>query len=216
MYGALAADWPVLLLILGGFVAGALFYPHLPDRVPSHWNFRGEVDGYSSRLWGAIGIPLMNAGIYVLMTVLPAIDPRRQNYARFAGVYRMLKFILTAFLTMVYFLVLFNSLGFRVPVERVMPFSVSLLFLLIGNSMGKIRPNYFVGIRTPWTLASEQVWRKTHRLGGFFFVGAGLTGMAASLLGGATGGIVVLAALAAAIIVPVVYSCIEYRRESRE
>lgn len=91
-------DWPAILLVLASLVAGVLVYPYLPDQVPSHWNIKGEVDGYSSRLWGAYGIPLLNAGIYLLMLITPRIDPRRNNYAKFAGTYRILKIMMICFL----------------------------------------------------------------------------------------------------------------------
>jgi uncharacterized membrane protein len=209
----LAADWPALLLILGGLAAGVLLYSHLPDRVPSHWNIRGEVDAYSSRFWGAFGIPLMNAGIYVLMSALPSIDPRRQNYAKFAGTYRQFKLLMAVFFTGLYSLVIANSLGYRVPVDRVVPFGISLLFLVIGNFMGQIRHNYFVGIKTPWTLANEEVWRKTHRLGGFVWVASGVAGMVGALVGGTVGLVLLITAFSAAVVLPVVYSYIEFKRQ---
>jgi len=89
----LRRDWPLLALLLGLLALGIYFYPQLPERVPSHWNVRGEVDGYSSRFFGAFGLPLMNLGIYVLMLVVPSLDPKRANYQRFAGAYNV---ILTA------------------------------------------------------------------------------------------------------------------------
>lgn len=210
--GVLAADWPAVLLILGGLIAGVLLYPHLPDRVPSHWNIRGEVDAYSSKFWSAFGIPLMTAGIYVMMLVLPALDPRKQNYARFAGAYRLLKLILAAFFSGVYLLVVTSALGYPIPVDRAMQFGVSLLILLLGNLMGQLRHNYFVGIKTPWTLASETVWQKTHRFGGRVWVTAGFTGILGSLIGGSIGVALLIAALAAAGLVPIVYSYLAFRK----
>lgn len=206
------SELPLIFIILVSLAAGALLYDQLPDRVPSHWNIRGEVDGYSSRFWGAFGIPLLNAGIYVMMLVLPLIDPRRDNYQKFAGAYRVFRVVFVVFMTGVYLLVLATVFGARIPVDRAMMAGISILFLVLGNYMGQIRHNYFVGIKTPWTLANEEVWQKTHRLGGRLWVAAGLTGLIASFIGGTWGGIVLGISLGASAIIPMVYSYLEFKR----
>lgn len=209
------SEWPLWLLIVAGLVLGAAVYPQLPERVASHWNYRGEVDGYSSRCWGAFGIPLMTAGIYLGMLLLPLIDPRRQNYEKFAGAYRVIKAVLVIFMTGIHLIVVLNALGFQLPVDRIVMTGVSLLFLIIGNYMGQFRHNYFVGIKTPWTLASAEVWRKTHRLGGRLWVVAGVLGLVGAVLRGPVGGAVLVTALVLAAIVPIVYSYLEFRRISK-
>lgn len=206
------SELPMVLLILGSLAAGALLYDSMPDRVPSHWNIRGEIDAYSSRFWGAFGIPLLNAGIYVMMLVIPLIDPRRENYRKFAGAYRIFRTVLVVFMTGVYLLVLASAFGYRIPVDRAVMAGVSILFLIMGNYMGQVRHNYFVGFRTPWTLANEQVWQKTHRLGGRLWVAAGAIGLVASLLGGTWGGVLLGISIGAAAIIPMVYSYVEFKR----
>lgn len=209
------SEWPLWLLIVAALVLGVAVYPQLPEQVASHWNYRGEVDGYSSRNWGAFGIPLLTAGIYLGMLLLPLIDPSRQNYEKFAGAYRVIKAMLVIFMTGLHLVVILNALGFQVQVDKVVMGGVSLLILIIGNFMGQFRHNYFIGIKTPWTLASEVVWRKTHRLGGRLWVAAGILGLAGTLLGGPTGGLLLAAALALAVIIPFVYSYLEFRRLSK-
>lgn len=206
------SELPMVLLILGSLAAGALLYDSLPDRVPSHWNIRGEIDAYSSRFWGAFGIPLLNAGIYVMMLVTPLIDPRRENYRKFAGAYRVFRTVFVVFMTGVYLLVLASAFGYRIPVDRAVMAGISILFLVMGNYMGQVRHNYFVGFKTPWTLANEQVWQKTHRLGGRLWVAAGAIGLVASLLGGTRGGVLLGISIGAAAIIPMVYSYIEFKR----
>ncbi len=206
------SELPMVLLILGSLAAGALLYDSLPDRVPSHWNIRGEIDAYSSRFWGAFGIPLLNAGIYVMMLVTPLIDPRRENYRKFAGAYRVFRTVFVVFMTGVYLLVLASAFGYRIPVDRAVMAGISILFLVMGNYMGQVRHNYFVGFKTPWTLANEQVWQKTHRLGGRLWVAAGAIGLVASLLGGTRGGVLLGISIGAAAIIPMVYSYVEFRR----
>ncbi len=209
----LRKDWMAVALIAASFAAGAMVYPHLPDMVPSHWNIKGQVDGYSSKFWGGFGIPLLMAGIYLLMTVLPKLDPRRENYSRFRGAYSLMKLLFAAFFAWLYAVILFNSLGLQFPVDRAVIPAVGLLFMVIGNVMGQFRHNYFVGIKTPWTLASQEVWQKTHRLGSRVWVVSGMA-MAISgfILGGQKGFPVFAAALGASIIVPVVYSWILYKK----
>ena len=208
----LKADWYVIILIIATLAAAAYFYPQLPERVPSHWNIQGRVDGYSSRFWGAFGIPLMNAGIYLMMVFLPLIDPRRENYVKFAATYRILRLVLVCFFTGLYVVVILASLGYPVAVNRLVPLGVSLLFIVIGNYMGRFKHNYFVGIRVPWTLASEEVWRKTHRLAAPMWVIAGLLGIVGAIIGGAVVMWLLLVPLALATIIPIAYSYLIYKQ----
>jgi uncharacterized membrane protein len=208
----LAEDWLIILLILVSLFAGLLLYPHLPEQVPSHWNIRGEIDAYSSRFWGSFGIPFMTAGIYILMVLLPLIDPGRKNYLKFTRAYWVLKVTLVVFMTGLYAIVILSSLGYQIPVGKTVIGCVGLLFIVFGNYMGQFRHNYFVGIRTPWTLANEQVWRKTHRLGGKIWVLAGLLGLVAAYFGDMTGAIILGISIGLAAIVPTVYSYLEFRR----
>lgn len=209
-------DWLAVSLILASLITGVLVYPHLPDLVPSHWNVQGQVDSYSSKIWGAFGLPLMAAGIYLLMVLVPRIDPRRENYARFRGAYRFLKLALAVFLVLLYVIILMNAMGYRVSVDRAVVTAVGLLFMVLGNFMGQLRHNYFVGIKTPWTLASEEAWQKTHRFAARLWVGAGLvTALSGLLLGGQKGLVIIVAALGTAAIVPVIYSYLLFKNQTR-
>ncbi len=211
----LLSDWPLILIILCCFIAGAVLYSHMPERVPGHWNFKGEVDRYTSRFGGAFSMPLVTTGIYIMLLVLPLIDPRRENYQKFTGAYRVMKFILVVFMAFIYLVTMLSTFGYNVPVGVVTMAGVSLLFIVLGNYMGQIRHNYFVGIKTPWTLANEQVWQKTHRLGGKLWVAAGLISLVASLIGGITGWIIMGVSLGIATVIPIIYSYLEFRRETK-
>ncbi|OPY58442.1 MAG: Immunity protein SdpI [Pelotomaculum sp. PtaU1.Bin035] len=212
-YTFIREEWPLLLIIIGALIAGFIIYPHLPEQVASHWNLKGEVDRYSSRTWGAFGIPIMTTAIYIMMLLLPLIDPRKQNYQKFTGAYRLFRAVMVVFMIGLYAVIVANALGCQVPVGRVVITGVALLFIVMGNFMGQIRQNYFVGIKTPWTLANEAVWQKTHRLAGRLWVGAGLIGLAAALAGGAVGAVIMGASLGVAVIIPVVFSYLEFRRQ---
>ena len=104
-------DWPLWVWMVGLLIAGFLLYPILPERVPSHWNIRGEIDAYATRIFGAFFAPLLNIGLYLLMLVLPLVDPRRENYARFVGAYRLIRWGIVLFISGLYLATLMVSLG---------------------------------------------------------------------------------------------------------
>jgi len=179
---SLKKDWPLLLLILFSIVLGIYVYPMLPDQVPTHWNFNGEIDGYSSKTFGAIGLPLIILGTYILFLVLPIIDPKKENYQKFTRTYLILKYVLVIFFFLLYIATIGVSLGYPVNINRIVPMGIAILFLLLGNYLSTVRHNYFMGIRTPWTLANEQVWTKTHRIGGKLWVFSGMIGLIAQIV----------------------------------
>ncbi len=207
----LKKDWYILVLILATFLAGLYFYPDLPAKVPTHWNISGKIDGWSSKAFAVWFFPLLNLGIYFMMLLLPRIDPRRENYKRFAGAYNLIRLALHIFLAFIYLLTLYAAFGHEVKVDIFVKFSVSLLFLILGNYMGKIKHNYFVGIKTPWTLANEEVWTKTHRFAGPFWVGAGILGLLLSFFRTAWAGYLLFASYLVMGLVPIIYSYIIYK-----
>ncbi|RDV84715.1 SdpI family protein [Ammonifex thiophilus] len=210
-WGSLKPDWP-LWLVLGGMLAAAfILYPLLPERVPVHWNWRGEVDGYGTRLQGAFTAPLLALGIYLLMLVTPLIDPRRRNYARFSGAYRLLRWGFVLFMAGIYGVWMAAALGYPVDIGLAVKMGISLLFLTAGNVMGQVRHNYFVGIRTPWTLASEEVWRRTHRLAGRVWVLGSLICLLLAFFQGLWSEITFFAVTTLMVLVPVVFSFLCYR-----
>ena len=162
-----------ILLILSAVIASFYFYANFPEQVPIHWNAAGEPDNYGSRALGAFLFPAIIIGMYVMFLFLPLIDPKKQRYDQFKKVYHIFKTILLFVFTVIYFIASFNALGFFVPIEIWIPVLIGLLFIVLGNYMSKIKPNWFVGIKTPWTLSSEEVWNKTHRVGGKVFIASG-------------------------------------------
>ena len=173
--------WPVFLIAVA-VVASVWSYPELPAQVAIHWNVYGQPDGYGSRLFAAAFIPCIMVGVTALFAVLPKIDPRRENYASFTFGFRTIFMATLALLLVVHLLVLAAGLGYKIDASYVFPLVIGALFVACGNVMPTFRHNYFVGIRTPWTLASEDVWRKTHRVGGKLFFASGLLMIASSLL----------------------------------
>lgn len=191
-------------------------YGRLPDPMPVHWNIHGQVDDYGSRFLGAFLNPLIMLAIAVLIPVLPRIDPRGRNYEKFSATYHTM---MNATLTLMFGIHLFalgSALGMDIPMARVVPAGVGILFIVMGNLLPRVRPNWMVGIRTPWTLSSDRVWERTHRVGGYLMMGAGVALVLAApfapvfvtlvlILGGA-----VVASLGA-----VIYSYVVWRQERR-
>lgn len=159
-------DWYLFLIMLIPLVIALYLYPKLPEQIPTHWNIDGKIDDYSSKAFAAWFFPLLNLALYFFMLIAPIIDPRRRNYFRFAGAYRIFRVFFSVFMSSIYLVTLLIALGYDIRVDLFIKIAVALLFMVIGNFMGKFQHNYFVGIKTPWTLANEEVWRKTHRLGG--------------------------------------------------
>ncbi|KPU43148.1 immunity protein SdpI [Oxobacter pfennigii] len=209
----LKKDWILLLLILAGFCMSIYFYPALPDRVPSHWNIHGEIDGYMNRFWGAFLMPLMNAGFYFFFIFLPYLDPRKNNYNYFSSAYRAIRYMLHIFFVGIQIVTLMAALGYPIKIQVIVPAGVSLLFILLGNVMGKVKHNYFVGIRTPWTLSNEEVWRKTHRLAGPLWVAGGILCLILSFLNSRITSMLFFLVIVIIAAVPTVYSYILFRND---
>jgi uncharacterized membrane protein len=142
----------------------------LPARVPIHWNLRGQIDGWASKPFGMLVLPVMSLGIIALLHVLPRFDPKLRRsggaHGRMQSVLGILRLVLAVFFLALFCLQVAAALGHTVAVGRIMPAATLLLLAIIGNYLSTLRPNYFAGIRTPWTLESPATWRATHRLGG--------------------------------------------------
>jgi len=168
--------WPIILILLA-IISSFYFYANFPEQVPIHWNFAGEPDNWSSRAVAAFLFPGIILGMYLLFLFLPLIDPKKERYQQFKKVYHIFKGFIIFFMIAIYFITGFNALGYDISVGLWIPLLVGILFIIIGNYMGKIKPNWFMGIRTPWTMSSEEVWNKTHRVGGKIFMIGGLAMM---------------------------------------
>jgi uncharacterized membrane protein len=167
---SLRSEVPQLALIAAMFVLAAWAWPRLPAQIPTHWNVQGEVDGHGNKFVGLLVLPLTVLGIYFLMMLLPLFDPGRANYRNFAKTYNVLRLGFVAFMAVFYGATVAAAFGRPVDMTLVAFLGTAILFCVIGNLMGKIRPNWFVGVRTPWTLSSKQSWDKTHRLAGWLFL----------------------------------------------
>jgi uncharacterized membrane protein len=186
-------------------------------RLPAHWNLAGEVDSWAPK-WVALMIPAsVTAGVSLLFYYLPALEPRREGLERSRGLYLWGWTSLLLVCSALELVLVGLALHWPVPANQVVLGSVGVMLILIGNQLGKSRSMYLIGLRTPWTLASEDVWIKTHRLGGKLMVGGGLIMVATALLPLPSGIFATVLAVVVGVAagVPVIYSYLLWRRERR-
>ncbi len=211
----LKKDIILLGIILLPLVFTAILWNRFPDTIPTHFGWDGKPDAYSGEVTGLLMLPGLNLGLYFVLLVIPLIDPKKKNYIYFADKFRIIRIGIHAFLSLLTTFVIFYSLGYLSDFSLMLQLSICLLFLILGNYMGNIRQNYMVGIRTPWTLSSERVWTKTHRLGAKVWVAGSfvmlilLPLLPLSLRQASFIGYIITITL-----IPTIYSYIEYRKSS--
>jgi uncharacterized membrane protein len=163
------------LAIIGAmFLAAFATLPTAPDRVTVRWDLQGRPSGYADPAFALLMPPIVTLFIYLALRYLPLIDPGRANYATFASTYALVRWIFVLFMAGVYAVIHLALRGVAIEVGVVVPLALGILFVIFGNVMGKLRPNWFIGIRTPWTLSSKRSWTQTHAVGGRVFVLIGL------------------------------------------
>jgi uncharacterized membrane protein len=201
------------LLVAIAFIASAVAWPRIPERVPVHWTLAGEVDRYGTRLEAALIMPVAMLLLWALMRFLPRIDPRRASYARMAGTYELVISLLLATFLAIHATVLGVALGYAVPMGTVVPLIIGLLLIVLGNVLPRARPNWWFGVRTPWTLSSDRVWARTHRLAGHAMFFAGLAFVAMAFVDAPWASTVLVVAIVGSLLAPVVYSYVAWRQE---
>ena len=194
------------------FIVSLAVYPVLPDTVVSHWNASGVPDGSMGKLAGIGLVPVIMVALVALLMFLPRIDPLRKNYAAFRTWYDGFILVFVVFMLAVQCQIILWSLGHHISMNLVMPVLVGLLFLYIGFFLERVEPNWFAGIRTPWTLSSATVWKKTHMLGGKLFKIAGIVSCAGAAFPDFALLFILVPALGTAL-VTVVYSWYAFQKE---
>ena len=170
--------WALFLVSLAGTL---VIFPKLPPTIPIHWNIYGVADNYAPKpfVFFTAFLPVL---FYLLFFLIPRIDPKRESYQKHHKAYEVLTNIIIILMIAIHWLSMVASLGVKININMILSVGVGILFVIIGNYMSQIRHNYFFGIRTPWTLANETVWTKTHRMGGFAFVIGGIIFAAGGLI----------------------------------
>lgn len=203
-------------------LAGSLYvyffqYDRLPEQVPIHWDLYGEPNDWTSKdnvfatflLW-----PAVMAGLVVLTLLLPWLSPRQYKVDRFRSTYGYIMALLVALIGYIHVVILWGSLQEKLPLNRLLIGGICLFLALTGNVLGQVRRNFWMGVRTPWTLASETVWNQTHRLAAWLFVACGLLGFI--LVSAGAPFVWCLAGILVAVLVPALYSLVLYKRLERQ
>jgi uncharacterized membrane protein len=210
--GTFRRDAPALVLMALDVVFGLHAWSRMPARVPIHWGASGEVNGWGPAWVNAFVLPGIAVFVYLLFLYIPLIDPSRRNYAAFEGALRGLRFLLVGFLVFVHLLVVAASMGFDVKMDVALRAALALLVAGFGTRLGRLKPNWFFGIRTPWTLANAEVWERTHRFAGVLWTIGGLLLVPCALLPAHDGLKALVAGIVVLALVPTVYSLVLYRR----
>jgi uncharacterized membrane protein len=207
------------LIVLSFFLASCAlslyFYPVLPDSMVSHWNALGQADGFMPKAWNLALIPLLIGAIGTLFVLVPMIDPLKENIHSFAKHYHIFSAILFAFMIGLQAQIILWSMGVLISPNVTIVIGLGILFFYVGVLCENTKRNWFIGIRTPWTLSSDIVWDKTHKLGGKLFKIAGIV----TILGILSGQYSIIFAIIPVVWAAVhssVYSYFEYKRENRK
>jgi len=206
----------VLVLLLVTTLAGVLHWNALPDPMASHWGINDQVNGTMPKFWGVFLVPIISLGLFLFFLLIPTIDPLKANIAKFRDAFNLFIAFMTLFLMYVQGLTLAWNLGFThfKMSTSLMP-AIGLLFILIGYMIRKAKRNFFIGIRTPWTLSNDKVWDETHRVGSWLFMGSGGLAIIGAFIGGMTAFWFLFIPLIGSAIFLVIYSYLLYQREIR-
>jgi uncharacterized membrane protein len=204
-----------LIVILAASIASAVVYSRLPEMAASHWNAAGQVDGYMPRFWAAFLMPLVSVGLLLLFLAIPAIDPLKANIAKFRNYYNAFIVLIIVFMLLIHAITLAWNLGYdQFNIGNAIIPAVGLIFIFAGVMMAKAKRNFFIGIRTPWTLSNDTVWDETHKLGSKLFIAAGIVTILSAFFGEA-GFWIMFSIIMIAALVPIIYSYILWRRISK-
>ena len=204
----------IIILIILPFIASIILYPKLPEKVATHWNAAGEPDGYSSRFFGAFFLPILLVLIDALLIFIPMIDPLRENIMKFKDYYYSFIIVFTLFMFVVHLWTLLWNVGIKTSINFIIPVLMGCLFYYVGVLLGKAQRNWFIGIRTPWTLSSDTVWNKTHKLGATLFKICGILSIIGSLFTKYSILFVLIPILTTSVVL-IVYSYFEYQKENK-
>ncbi len=199
-----------------GFFITLLFYDKLPSKMTVHWNINGRPDGYSKKEFGAFTLPLVNIIVLIIMVLLPKIDPLRKNFEEFKTDYSLFLAFFSAFMLFIHLLVLGINLGYAIPINQGIAFFLGLVLIATSRLLAKAKQNWFVGIRTPWTLSSKYVWNMTHLMGAKLFFTCGILTLTTALLLPDQAIVISSTAIVIATIILIFYSYLIFKQKRDE
>jgi uncharacterized membrane protein len=201
------------ILIVLVFLVTLYVYPQLPEQVPVHWNLEGKVDDYGDKTWATFLLPVAMILILGLMKALPWLSPKPFAVDSFRTTYVFVMFLCACLFAYIQGLLIWSMLHQAIDTSRAFLAGFFLFFVLLGNVLGKVKRNFWIGIRTPWTLANERVWNDTHRFAARVFVAAGIAGFITTIAGVTP--IFAIAILMIAVLITAWYSLALYKRLER-
>jgi uncharacterized membrane protein len=206
----------MIVIVVAMFAVGVALFSQMPVQMASHWNAAGEADDTISRFWGVFLFPIVSLGLLGLLLLIPRIDPLRANIQKFKSYYYGFIVVFLIYFLYVYILTLLWNLDLRFDMTRALMPAIGILFIVIGLMMIKAKRNYFIGIRTPWTLSSDEVWDRTHKLGGRLFIMIGIVTAILAILLSTVAIWVMLGLMLAAVLYTVVYSYVIFHKLEKE
>ena len=201
-------------IILLSFAIGIYYYPQMPEKLASHWNAQGQVDGYTSKFWGLFLMPIISVGMLLLFILIPRIDPLKSNIQQFRKYFDGFVVLIMVFLFYLYLLTIFWNSGYTFNMITFLSPAFAILFYYSGILIENAKRNWFIGIRTPWTMSSDKVWEKTHKIGGKLFKIAGVVTLLAIFFETDAIFFIVVPVIIISIYT-VLYSYLEYQKEMK-
>ncbi|MCY7410583.1 MAG: SdpI family protein [Chitinophagales bacterium] len=206
----------IWVALIAPLIYSAFMWSQLPDIVPSHWNINGEIDDYSGKELPLLLLPCMNLILYFILFFIPRIDPRKKNYELFNSSYQNIRLIVHIFFIGVHVFVMHATKTHEMAGLNFFIAGVGLFFAMLGNYMRTMRSNFFVGIRTPWTLSNEEVWKQTHALGGrVWFYGGLILAVISLFVPDVTATFILIGGIIILAFIPIIYSYLKYKEITR-
>ena len=202
----------IIGLILVSFLIGAYLYPYMPEKMASHWDANGSVDGYMPKLWGLFLLPVISAILFLVYMLIPKIDPLKGNIEKFRGHFDVFILLFFVFLFYVHMLTMLWNLSYRFNIIQLLAPALGMIIYYAGVMTENAKQNWFIGVRTPWTLSSEVVWDKTNKLAGKLFKVAGVLA-AMGLIFPIYAIFLILVPVILAAVYPIIYSYQKYQQE---
>lgn len=211
----LKKELPLVLIVLLPFIYLAYIWNELPEKVPMHWNIKGEIDRYGEKLELLIIPFLLPFLVYIIFLVIPKIDPKNK-LNKMGNKLQTIKVLLTTFMSILALFIIYSVKNQSIDNPNYIVLSIGLLYIILGNYFKTIKANYFIGIRTPWTLENETVWKETHKLGGkLWFLGGIIVVLSSLILDKQPNLTVFLIVTGIITIIPIVYSYIVFEKEKK-
>lgn len=212
MLKAMKKEWPILILLLAPFVVSLILSDRVPDTVPTHFNLQGEADDFGPKWIILYMLPALGLVIYLGLLFLPGIDPKKRIEETQKPI-AAIRLVLALFMVGLYSIMMLIVTGSDIDINSYVFIAVGILFIGFGNYMNSVKPNYFIGLRTPWTLESPIVWKKTHRLGSKIWMVGGIIIVVSKLVfSEGVNAIIFGISIAIMVLVPLIYSYTEFKK----